>query len=182
MNLDMAADQPYELDQWSAWFKSELAPSDLDAPGVLAFMHHFAYLGILEPAGGDLWKLCGMENNHSSGPLRDVVRDHLEALTRTEAGFAISYFLGQRHRVSQLPLKGSHNQQPRSIPDAGKTSNRENASDFSNLQIVIMITPRLPQSNTNALGSSIYFLGSSINVMLGKHPPKLGLTCCVAHI
>jgi hypothetical protein len=136
MNLDMAADQPYELDQWSAWFKSELAPSDLDAPGVLAFMHHFADLGILEPAGGDLWKLCGMENNHSSGPLRDVVRDHLEALTRTEAGFAISYFLGQRPRVSPLPLTGSHNQQPRSIPDAGKTSNRENASDLSNLQIV----------------------------------------------
>lgn len=136
MNLDMASDQPYELDQWAAWFKAELAPSDLDAPGVLAFMYYFADMGILEPADENRWKLCTIDNKHSSGQMRDAVREHLEGLSHTEAGFVIVYFLGQRPQVSSHPLGNTQKQKPHSITEEGKTPNREKASDLSNLQIV----------------------------------------------
>lgn len=136
MNLGMTADQPYELDQWSAWFKAEFAPADLDTAGVLAFMYHFADVGILEAVDETRWKLCGIDTNSSSGPLRDAVREHLEGLSRTEAGFAVAYFLGQRPEVSSLGNKNSQNQEVHKISDAGKTPNREKSADLSNLQIV----------------------------------------------
>lgn len=136
MNLDLAPDQPYELDQWSAWFKAELAPSDLDIAGVLAFMYHFADMGIFETVDDNRWKLCGIDTNLLSGPLRDAVRDHLEGLSRTDAGFAIAYFLGQRPQVSSQSLGNTQKQKPHSITEEGKTPNREKASDLSNLQIV----------------------------------------------
>jgi hypothetical protein len=136
MSFDMALDQPHPLDQWSVWFKAELAPSDLDAPGVLAFMYYFADMGILEPVDESRWKLCNIDNKQSSGQLRDSIRDHLEGLSQTEEGFAISYFLGQRPKVSSRPLRYSQKQKPHTIPDEGKIPNREKASDLSNLQIV----------------------------------------------
>jgi hypothetical protein len=136
MNLDMDPDQPYELDQWSAWFKAELAPSDLDIAGVLAFMYHFVDMGILEPVDENRWKLCGIDTNSSSGPLRDTVRDHLEGLSRTDAGFAIAYFMGRKPQLaSQSPKQAAH-QKSIAIPDAGKTPHRKKTADLSNLQIV----------------------------------------------
>jgi hypothetical protein len=136
MSLDMAPDQPYTLEQWSVWFKEHLAPADLDSAGVLAFMFHFADMGILEPADQNRWKLCDLAVNPSSGQLRDAVRNHLEGVSRTEAGFAIAYFLGKQPIRSP---KTPQTQKPPTTSDASgdvQAPNREKASDLSNLQIV----------------------------------------------
>lgn len=127
MNLDMAA--PHALDQWAIWFKEVLAPSDLDTPGVLAFMHHFADLGVFEAVDVNRWILSGVDENLS--PTEDAIRDQLEILSRTQDGFAVAYFLGRRPEPSLPKLKDSSVSQP-----VVKTPEREIASDLSNLQIV----------------------------------------------
>ncbi|GJL78347.1 MAG: hypothetical protein NPINA01_13360 [Nitrospinaceae bacterium] len=127
MSLELALSEPHELDQWAVWFKETLAPADLEAAGVLAFMHHFADLGILEPLDENRWKLGGGEKNQAR--TEKEIRDRLEALSLTEQGFAVAYFLGRR------PKPSSAKTEKPPVPQAS-AKKPEVASDLSNLQIV----------------------------------------------
>jgi len=132
MNLEKNLRQAHTLDQWAIWFKKEFAPSDLDADGVLAFMHHFADLEILESVGDEnKWTLAGIDINSNDETVRGKVLDRLETLSRTTAGFAVACFLGRR---PDIPVANKEIPQP---PPAKRIArNRDKASDLSNLQIV----------------------------------------------
>lgn len=134
--MGQSLNQPQTLDQWTAWFRTELAPSDLDEAGLLSFMHHFADLGILEPIGENRWKIGGVDFNQSPSEIRAAVKDGLETLSLTKEGFAVACFLGQQPQVSSLSAENPQSQKPHRIPVEGNIPNREKASDLSNLQIV----------------------------------------------
>lgn len=133
MSLGLALNQPHEFDQWTGWFKEEFAPADLDETGVHAFIRHFADLGIFEPIDENRWILCGVDCDQPRDRIRDAVRDHLETLGGSEAGFAVAYFLG---RKPVLAKTSSPSHPPAWVSKAGESPDREKASDLSNLQIV----------------------------------------------
>lgn len=137
MSLDIDPGNAHALHQWAAWFKGVLAPTDLSADGVLAFMHHFADLGILESdVDEDKWKLSGVDSDSNRENIRKQVLERLETLSRTPAGFAVSCFLGRppeftsSSKETSPPVRASGPKVNESPP------NREIASDLSNLQIV----------------------------------------------
>ncbi len=139
MSPEINLEQSHPLDQWAVWFKKKFAPSDLDAGGVLAYMHHFGDLGILETVGPNgKWQLSGINFESDPDNIRQQVLDRLETLSRTSAGFAVNYFLG---RSAGFSAEGKAT--PPSAPvkrfearDKPTAPNREVASDLSNLQIV----------------------------------------------
>jgi len=134
--LQQSLNQPRTLEQWADWFRAELAPSDLEPAGLLAFMHHFADLGLLEPVDETQWQLGGVDTSQPSIRLMDAVRSRLEALSGGDEGIAVACFLGRRPKTSFSPLKKSHPQPLRQGSGENIPPNREKASDLSNLQIV----------------------------------------------
>jgi hypothetical protein len=133
MSLELS--HAHELEQWAVWFKKEFAPSDLDADGVLAYMHHFADLGILESIAEEgKWQLSGIDSDSCSENIRQKVFDQLEVLSHTTAGFAVACFLGRRPELPPAEKESSGRDASSKI-NAG-APNREIASDLSNLQIV----------------------------------------------
>ena len=139
MSLENNLNQAHGLDQWADWFQKEFAPSDLDADGVLAFMHHFADLGIFESVGDEgSWKLAGIDFDSNEETRREKVLDRLETLSRTTAGFAVACFLGRPPEISPAHKEISQPPLGKRTPPIfkGETPNLEKASDLSNLQIV----------------------------------------------
>ena len=127
----------HTFDQWAGWFKIEFAPADLDNDGVLAYLHYFADLEILEPiADEDKWRLSGIDAHSNPDRIRQKVLDQLEAVSRTSAGFAVNFFLGRKPDIS-LPVKETGSSTRKIAPKVKSNSpNLEKASDLSNLQIV----------------------------------------------
>ena len=139
MSLEKNLNQAHAFDQWAVWFNKEFAPSDLDVDGALAFMHHFADLGIFESVGdASRWKLAGIDFDANDENIREMVLDRLETLSRTTAGFAVACFLGRRPDIPSAKKETSQSPPAkRTAPKIiGETPNLEIASDWSNLQIV----------------------------------------------
>lgn len=139
MSLDNNLHQAHALDQWADWFQKEFAPSDLDASGVLAFMHHFADLGIFESVGDEgRWKLAGIDFDSTDKSIREKVLDRLEIVSATTAGFAVACFLGRPANIAPAKKEISQSSPAKRTPlkFKGETPNLEKASDLSNLQIV----------------------------------------------
>ncbi len=139
MSLENNLNQAHGLDQWAVWFKKEFAPSDLDEGGTLAFLHHFADLGIFESVGDEnRWKLAGIDFDANDENIRERVLDRLETLSRTTAGFAVACFLGRRPDIPSGKKETSQSPPAkRTAPKIiGETPNLEKASDLSKLQIV----------------------------------------------
>ena len=129
----MSAERPQSLNQWSFWIKENFAPDGLDDDGVLAFMRHFADLGIFEPVNDNEWKFFGGDKQPDQ--INEAFLDRLETLSGTEEGFAVAYFLG-RKPVSSNAVKKPNPRPSSRQKEASKPPNREIASDLSNLQIV----------------------------------------------
>ena len=127
----------HTFDQWAGWFKGEFAPSDLDNDGVLAYLHYFADLEILEAvADEDKWRLSGIDADSNPDSIRKKVLDQLETVSRTSAGFAVNFFLGRQPDIT-LPVKDKASSVRKITPKVKSNSpNLEKASDLSNLQIV----------------------------------------------
>lgn len=137
MNLEKNLHHAHELDQWAVWFKKEFAPEDLDRAGVLAFMHHFADLGILESSSDEgQWKLAGMDSDSNSENIRKKVLDRLETLSKTTAGFALNFFLGRQPELSPANQETAASVKKITPKVNARVPNLEKASDLSNLQIV----------------------------------------------
>ena len=108
MSLENNLHRAHALDQWAVWFQKEFAPSDLDVDGVLAFMHHFADLGIFESIGDESsWALAGIDFDSNDETIREKVLDRLETFSRTTSGFAVACFLG---RQPDIPLSKKENE------------------------------------------------------------------------
>ncbi len=135
MNAGIKLIDSHALEQWAVWFEKEFAPSDLDEDGVLAFMHYFADLGILESTADDnKWQLSGIDVNSAPEKIRDKVANQLEEVSRATAGFAVNFFLGRQADIPPVNKETSGREaSPKINPGA---SNLEKASDLSNLQIV----------------------------------------------
>ncbi len=139
MSVEKNLYQAHSLDEWTEWFKKEFAPSDLDSDGVIAFMHHFADMEILEStADMGKWKLAGIDLNSNPENIRDQVKGRLETVSRTQDGFAVAFFLGRSTEIPAVNKETSESpSEKRTAPKIKKnTPNREIASDLSNLQIV----------------------------------------------
>lgn len=137
MALENNLDQAHPLEQWAVWFKKELAPSDLDADGVLAFLHHFADLGIFEAISDEgKWQLAGIDFDSSPENIREKVLERLESLSQTTAGFAVACFLGRRPEIPPAREEASPPVKRATFKTGEETPNLEKASDLSNLQIV----------------------------------------------
>jgi hypothetical protein len=127
----------HELDQWVVWFKKEFAPADLNASGVLAYLHHFVDLGILESsANKGRWKLAGIDNDSKPEDIREKVLDRLETLSETTAGFAVNFFLGRQPDISSASQEKATPVRKNNPKVNEYSPNLEKASDLSNLQIV----------------------------------------------
>ena len=129
--------QAHELHQWAVWFNKEFAPADLNADGALAFMHHFADLGILESSAEEgRWKLAGIGIDSKPEDIRKKVLDRLETLSETTAGFAVNVFLGRQPDISSASQETAAPVRiNKPIVNEGSPS-LEKSSDLSNLQIV----------------------------------------------
>lgn len=126
----------HTFDQWVGWFKNEFAPSDLDNDGVLAYLHYFADLEILEPiADENKWCLSGMDADSNPDGIRKKVLEKLETVSRTSAGFAVNFFLGRQPDIS-LPEQETASTRKIGPKVKSNKPNLEKASDLSNLQIV----------------------------------------------
>ena len=139
MSLEKNLNQAHALNQWAVWFKKEFAPSDLDADGVFAFMHHFADLGIFESVGDEnRWKLGGIDFDSNDKNIREMLLDRLETLSKTTDGFAVACFLGRQPEISTAKKETSQSPPANRIAPkiTGETPNLEKASNLSNLQIV----------------------------------------------
>ncbi len=128
MNSGKALNPPLSLDQWVKWFKKELAPADMDNGCILAYLHHFADLGILKASSEDHWDLAEIDSGPLSPSIAAKVRSQLMALSLGESGFSIAHFLGQTPKDPFPPATKQTQQE--------KTIHPERASDLSNLQIV----------------------------------------------
>ena len=137
MSLEKNLHHAHDLEQWAVWFKKELAPTDLDRAGVLAFLHHFADLGILESTVNEgQWKLAGIDSDSNSENIRKGVLDRLETLSKTTAGFAVNFFLGRQPDIPPANQETAASVQKISPKVNALAPNLEKASDLSNLQIV----------------------------------------------
>jgi hypothetical protein len=139
MDLEIDPSQAHTLEQWAIWYKSEIAPSDLDNNGLVAYLHYFADLGIFETTADEgKWQLTGIDIGLGPNIIREKVLNKLENISLTDKGFALNYFLGRRPAVpspnedepKQLPVK------KKSLNSKSKAPGLEKASDLSNLQIV----------------------------------------------
>ncbi len=137
MNLEKNLHHAHDFEQWADWFKKEFAPADLEAAGVLAFMHHFADIGILESSGGEgQWKLAGIDIDSKSENIREKILDRLETLSGTTSGFAINFFLGRQPDIPSGSKENTTSVRKITQKVNALTPNLEKASDLSNLQIV----------------------------------------------
>ena len=167
MSLKMNLNQSQALDQWAVWFKKEFAPADLDADGVLAYMHHFADLGIFESvADENRWKLAELGFVSNDETIRERVLERLETLSQTPSGFAVSCFLGRRPKISKA--KNEISQSPSAKRPApkikGKNPNLAIASDLSNLQIVKKVGRQLEPF--------LEFEKETVSRLQGTHTPS----------
>lgn len=162
MSFDIDPGNAHAFKQWAVWFKKKLAPLDLNADGVLAFMYHFADLGILEPdVDEDKWKLAGIDSDSNPENIRKQVLDRLETLSRTPRGFALACFLG---RPPEFPASGkeiSSSEKRVAQKNNENAPNREIASDLSNLQIVKKVGRQLQPF--------LQFEKDTVSRLLGTH-------------
>lgn len=164
MSQAMNLNQAHALDQWAVWFKEELAPSDLDANGVLAFMHHFADLGIIESVVDEnQWKLVDIDIDSNDESIRKKVLHRLETLSGTTGGFAVACFLGRRPDISASNKTTSQSSPAKRMAPTvkGETPSREIASDLSNLQIVKKVGRQLKPF--------LEFEKETVSRLLGNH-------------
>jgi len=163
MNLEKSLNQAHHLDQWAVWFKKEFAPADLDEDGVLAYLHHFADLGILESLeNAGKWQLSGIEFDSNPENIRGKVLDRLEALSRTTAGFAVIFFLGRRADLPPVSQATSASVEKTAAKfNANVAPNLKTASDLSNLQIVKKVGRQLQPF--------LEFEKATVSRLLGTH-------------
>jgi len=137
MSLENSLHHAHELDQWAVWFEKEFAPADLNTAGVLAFMHHFVDLGILESSLDEgRWKLAGIDIDSKPQNIREKIFDRLEILSKTTAGFAVNVFLGRQPDIPPASQETAASVRKITPKIYENSPNLEKASDLSNLQIV----------------------------------------------
>jgi hypothetical protein len=155
----------HSFEQWAGWFKNELAPSDLDNDGVLAYLRYFADLEILEPiADENKWRLSGVDVDSNPDGIHKIVLDRLEAVSRTSAGFAVNFFLGRQPDIS-LPEKETESSASKITPKVKSNSpNLDKSSDLSNLQIVKKVGRQLQPF--------LEFEKKTVARLLGAHTQK----------
>ncbi len=121
--------------QWQDWFHEHFAPAELKDADVRAYLHHLADLGCFETAGGD-WSLTGGLKTATDASLKQDLANHLDALSRTEKGFALSGLLGRKPEFSADAGGGATASGTSPLFGKKKHPAAERSSDLSNLQIV----------------------------------------------
>ncbi len=113
---------------WVSWLKTHFAPEGMGEGTLLAYLHHFADLGLFEASeSGELLLFAEAD----VGAV-DVVRRALAQQADKPGGFAVKAFIGQGDFDLASALKEAE-----AVAGAPReTRAPEPASDLSNLQIV----------------------------------------------
>ncbi len=130
------------LTDWVSFFIEFIVQSDLTNEVAESFLRHLADLGVLIPLDGDIWGWSDCDSQVDSKNLIAKVQKDIEALSDSESGFALAYFIGyknlEKKSLSAKTDSKSINQKGNELSSAGKP-----ASDLSNLQIVKKVGKQL---------------------------------------
>ncbi len=124
--------------QWEAWFEANLAPGDFKSGDMRAYLHHLADLDVFEVSGDDSWSLAGIDDSLDDAALKDRLVERLDALSRTDSGFALSGLLGRKPEIAAAETGKPPSASKATRIRFGDKQNAaaERSSDLSNLQIV----------------------------------------------
>ena len=121
---------------WLQRFREEIVLPELNDELILAFLNYLADLNIFNITSKEGWQLDGFPQEWGEAGLLNLLKK-LNALCKTEKGFAVGYFL--RDKKEYVPqnlskgLKSDYSKEYVSLQDLGTPSK---SSDLSNLQIV----------------------------------------------
>lgn len=122
------AGQAHPAAVWVSWLKTHFAPEGMGEGTLLAFLHHFADLGLFEASEGGAFMLAG----EAGGDAVDGFRRALALLADKPGGFAVKAFIGQCGFDLAAAFKEAE-----AVAGAPREARApEAASDLSNLQIV----------------------------------------------
>ncbi len=133
------------LDHWVSFFIEFIFPDDLNAEIAESFLRHLADLGSLVPVGEDLWRWSDCDSQIDSKKLLVRVQKDIEALSDSESGFALSYFIGYKSLTRKLLTAETDSFSSKNINRKGNepSTAAKSASDLSNLQIVKKMSKQL---------------------------------------
>lgn len=124
---------------WLNWFMDGIFNSDIDETGVLSLLHYLVDLNILEIFGDGSLKLSGVRQGQSSDEARVSLLETLNAVSKTESGFALVYFLTDPTKSTYPSLKqesSSSETKRKSLFGKSFSHKETKSSNLSNLQIV----------------------------------------------
>ena len=129
----------YPEELWFDWFLDGILNKDINSSGKTPLLHYLLDLNILKSESNGLLKLSKIKEGLSGGRVKKLLIESLNAISSTENGFALIYFLSS-FSGKKLP--------PLTTVDPDKNSRRKKnfnnsilpvhkkTSDLSNLQIV----------------------------------------------
>lgn len=129
----------YPEELWFDWLLDGILNKDIDSSGKTPLLHYLLDLNILELESNGFLKLSEINEGLSGGRVKKLLMESLNAISSTENGFALIYFLSSFSDKKLPPLTTvdpDKNSRRKKIFNNSVLPDHKKTSDLSNLQIV----------------------------------------------
>jgi len=129
----------YPEELWFDWFLDGILNKDINSSGKTPLLHYLLDLNILKSESNGLLKLSKLNEGLSGGRVKKLLIESLNAISSTENGFALIYFLSSFSGKKLPPLTTvdpAKNSGRKKILNNSVLPGHKKTSDLSNLQIV----------------------------------------------